>query len=114
MEASDYNYMKALSDFSGFDIKSHANSPQNLINSVRSWLITTGKLRNLDTGKKIWFQFNEFNQKIFDLKFGKYFPEFPETIATEMANEEIDLMPIPELIENISLFFNQTKKASPS
>ncbi len=77
-------------------------------------MISSTELRDLDAGRKIWIQFNEFNQKIFDEKFAKYFPEFPEAIATEMANEEIDPMAISELIEDISQFFKQKKKANPN
>lgn len=105
LEASSYDYMKALSDFNGFDIKSHKNNQEDLISSIRSWLIDTANLRDLDAPMKIRIQFNEFNQMVFDKKFTKYFPEFPESMATEMANEEIDLMPIPELIEEIFKFF---------
>jgi len=55
-----YDYIRALSDLAGIDIKSHNNDVQKLIRAVRSWFIETVKLTNLKSATVIFYDFNEF------------------------------------------------------
>jgi hypothetical protein len=82
--------MKALSDINGLDIKSHKNDPQELVKSVRNWFVETVKIKNVKSPTIIWYSFNDFYGSLYDLKTSEGF-----TI------EEIDFMPIPELIDNM-------------
>lgn len=61
---------------------------------------------------KMRSQFNEINEMVFDQKFSEYFPGFPESIATEMANHEIKLIQISALDEENADFLILTKKAN--
>lgn len=110
LEATNYDYMKALSDMNGFDIKIHNNNSEKLIMSVRSWLIETVGLRDIDTAMKVWYQFSDFCEQNFESKFKKYSPEYTDDIAVKMANEEIDNMPIPEFISEVENFFRILKQ----
>lgn len=42
LEATKYDYQKALSDLSGVDLKAHKNDPLELIHVVRDWLVHEG------------------------------------------------------------------------
>lgn len=106
LEASNYDYMKALSDMNRFDIKVHKNDPEELIKSIRSWLIETVGLRDIDAQMKVWYQFADFSEKIFESKFKKYSPEYTDDIATNMANQEVNNMPIPEFTSEVEIFFS--------
>ena len=98
--------MKALSDMNGFDIKVHKNDPEELIKSIRAWLIETVGLRDIDAQMKVWYQFADFSEKIFESKFKKYSPEYTDDIATNMANQEVNNMPIPEFTSEVEIFFS--------
>ena len=90
LEKESYNYMKALSDINGFDIKQHSNSPQGVIKAVRNWFVETLKYKNAKSPTVIWYEFTDFYADLFDRKEAEGF-----------TTEEIDFMPIPELIDNI-------------
>ena len=96
-----YDYMKAISDLNGIDIKHHHNEVETIIAVTRSWFIETVGLRKLDGPLKIWYTFNEFQTKIFEEKFQKYYVEFDENTAEKIAVDEIAKMPIPEFIDEI-------------
>ena len=111
LEASNFDYMKSLSDINGFDIKIHDNNSEKMIESVRSWLIESVELRNIDAPMKVWYQFTDFGERNFEAKFKKYWPDYVDHIASSMANQEIDKMPIPEFITEIVNFFKSMKKS---
>jgi hypothetical protein len=91
-----YKYMKALSDINGFDIKSHKNDPQEIVKSVRNWFVETVRIKNIKSPTMLWYSFTDFYSSFYDLKKAEGF-----------TNEEIDFMPIPELIDNMVNWLEQ-------
>lgn len=65
LEKERYRFQKALSDLSGSDIKNHDNEPSKIVKVIRDWFFTTEELR-VDSGNKIWINFNEFNAYLYD------------------------------------------------
>lgn len=100
----EYNYMKAISDLNGIDIKHHNNSAEELIYKLRAWFTETVGLRSLDGPMKIWFKYNDFRTYIFENRFQKYYSDYDENTAEKIAIDEIDQMPIPEYIDEIKSF----------
>lgn len=111
LESANFDYMKSISDINGFDIKTHGNNPEKMIGSVRSWLIESVGLRNIDAAMKVWYQFTDFGDRNFETKFNKYSPDYADDVATTMANQEIDKMPVPEFITEVENFFKSMKKS---
>ena len=52
LEKEAYDYMKALSDINGFDIKNHRDNPEKMIGCLRAWFTETVGLRELKTTSK--------------------------------------------------------------
>ena len=102
-----YDYMKSISDLNGIDIKHHNNEVEDLIYAVRTWFIETVGLRNLDGPMKIWFRYNDFQSKIFEKKFQKYYGEYNENTSEKIAVDEIDKMPTPEFIDEVKSFLKK-------
>lgn len=100
----EYDYMKAISDLNGIDIKHHNNSAEEVIYKLRSWFTETVGLRNLDGPMKIWFKYNDFQTNIFESRFQKYYGEYDENTAEKIAIDELDQMPIPEYIDEVKSF----------
>jgi len=109
LEKERYEYMKAISDINGFDIKSHNNNSENLIGCLRAWFTETVGLRNLRGSAKIFSDFIDFNTHVFIEKMKKYYPEFNSTDAEKYARSEIEEMTIPEFIDEIKSFFIEQK-----
>jgi hypothetical protein len=91
LEIDQFRYRQALSDISGFDIKSHNNNPSKLVIQVRNWFVETIGLRNIPTGFMIWNQFTNYTAEFYDQRKS-------ESYTTE---EELNMMPIPEYIDFI-------------
>src|SRR5690606_31869432 len=72
LEASRYEYMKALSDINGFDIKHHSNDPEKIIGCLHAWFIETVGLRKIETPRKIHYDFMDFNSSLYDEKLAFY------------------------------------------
>ncbi len=68
LETERYDYMKAISDINGFDIKSHEDIPKKLVECLRSWFSETVGLRNLNSSDKIYSDFIEFNTNLYRKK----------------------------------------------
>lgn len=60
LEASPYDYKKALSDISGMDIKIHHNNPAKAVASVRNWFSETVRVNKPASATKIWNTFCYF------------------------------------------------------
>lgn len=101
LETKQFDYMKAISDINGLDIKNHNNDPETLIESVRAWFIETVGLRNIASPLKIWYDFADFNTNLFEKKFATYYGEHDEHTAEKMAKSEIEKMPLPQYIDEI-------------
>ncbi len=101
LETERYDYMKAISDINGFDIKSHRDIPEQLIKCLRSWFSETVGLRNLNSSAKIYSDFIDFNTDLFRRKMNKYAGKNTSTEAERFADSEIQQMTIPEFIDAI-------------
>jgi len=101
LETERYDYMKALSDINGFDIKNHEDIPIKLVECVRAWFSETLKLKNLNGSKKVYSDFIDFNTELFQQKMIKYLSDHNTTQAERFARNEIEEMTIPEYISEI-------------
>ena len=90
LEKSRHDHIKALSDLSGVDIKSHQNKPERLIAAVRNWFIETVGLRNIESPTVIWYQFTDFTSDFYEKRKSQGF-----------SDEDIEEMPVPEYLHFI-------------
>jgi hypothetical protein len=93
LEKEKFRYMKALSDINGFDIKYHSNQPQEMIAAIRNWFVETVGLKNLLSPNVIWYKFTDFYGDLYD-----------SMISEGFTKDQINFMPMPELIEYIKLW----------
>src|SRR5205085_1099159 len=96
LEKEKYDYMKALSDLSGVDIKSHQNDPSTLVREVRNWFIETAGLRKLKSPTGIWYEFNDFMSDFYVKRQGEGF-----------SDDDLAIMPVPEFISFIKDWLQQ-------
>lgn len=87
LEKEKYSYIKALSDLSGVDIKSHKNDPATLVREVRNWFVETVGLQNLKSPTVIWYEFNDFMSAFYVIRQREGFSE-----------DDLSMMPVPEFI----------------
>jgi len=90
LEKSRHDYMKALSDLSGVDIKSHGNKEPELIRAVRSWFVETVGLRDLSSPTAIWYKFTDFMTDFYEKRTSQGF-----------SDQDLNEMPIPEFMHFI-------------
>jgi len=108
LETKRFEYMKALSDINGFDIKDHNDNPLKLIECLRAWFAETVGLRSLVSSSKIYYDFIDFNTFQFIEKHKKY-KKYPKSEADEFTGKEIQELTIPEYIEDVKFFLKKTK-----
>lgn len=82
-----YDFMKALSDLSGVDIKNHNNDSIEIVREVRNWFLETVGLRRVSSPTSIWFDFNEFMSDFYDKRKAEGF-----------SDEDVNKMPVLEFI----------------
>jgi hypothetical protein len=68
LEANKYDYMKALSDINGFDIKAHNNDTEKILECLSSWLSENLKINKQDPPLKTFYDFTDFNTSLFEEK----------------------------------------------
>jgi hypothetical protein len=90
LEKERFNFMKALSDLAGVDIKNHKNEPAQIVREVRSWFVETVGLRGIASPTILWDRFN-----IFMLDFRN------RRRAEGFSDEDLNMMPVPEFIDFI-------------
>jgi hypothetical protein len=90
LEKGQYDFMRALSDLSGVDIKSHANEPDEVVRAVRNWFVETVGLRRVASPKVIWYTFTDFADAFYDAR-----------MAEGFTDEDLNMMPVPEYIDFI-------------
>lgn len=90
LEVKRYDFMKALSDLSGVDIKHHNNEPDEVVRAIRDWFVETVKLRGVASPTNIWYRFNLFASDFYDVRKAKGF-----------TDKDLDMMPVPEYIDAI-------------
>lgn len=94
LEANKYDYMKAISDINGFDIKVHGNETEKMFECLYSWLSETLKISKQDPPLKIFYDFVDFNASLFDEKVAQF-------SSDDLAKNYIDKISIPEYVEEI-------------
>jgi hypothetical protein len=109
LETERYDYMKAISDINGFDIKSHEDIPEKLVECLRSWFSETVGLRNLNSSDKIYSDFIDFNTDLYWSKMMKYAGKHTATEAEGFVDTEIQQMTLPEFIDEIKEWIGRSK-----
>lgn len=94
LEAVKYDYMKAISDINGFDIKVHSNETEKIFDCLYSWLSETLKINKQDPPLKIFYDFIDFNTSLFNEKVAEFHSD-------DLAKNYIEKISIPEYIEEI-------------
>lgn len=94
LEATRYDYMKAISDINGFDIEAHGNSTEKIFECLYGWLSGTLKITKQVPPLKTFYDFLDFNTSLFDEKFA----EFGSDI---IAKNYIEKVSISEYIQEI-------------
>jgi hypothetical protein len=107
LETERYDYMKAISDINGFDIKNHNDTPFELIQCLRSWFSETLKVSDLNGSAKVYIDFINFNTWLFQIKLTKYLLSHNSNDSEIFAKKEIEEMTIPEYIESINAWKNR-------
>ncbi|QNL22654.1 hypothetical protein HZR84_12105 [Hyphobacterium sp. CCMP332] len=101
LESEKYDYMKAISDINGMDIKNHKDNPGQLIECIRSWFSETVGLRDLNGSEKVYSDFIDFNTDLFRTKMNKYAGTHNSTEAEKFASSEINELTIPDFIDEV-------------
>ena len=99
LEKARYEFMKALSDLSGVDIKSHANEPDEVVRAVRDWFVETVGLRGIPSPTVIWYRFTDFTSDFYDAR-----------AAEGFTDEDLNMMPVPEYIDFIKEWVAENKE----
>lgn len=95
LEAVKYDYMKAISDINAFDIKVHGNNTEKLFECLYSWLSETLKINKQDPPLKLFYDFVDFNAKLFDEK-------YDELGSEKLTKNYIENLSIPEYIQELT------------
>lgn len=98
LEKERYDFMKALSDLSGVDIKSHSNEPDEVVRSVRNWFVETVGLRGVASPTVIWYRFTDFASDFYDARMSEGF-----------TDDDLNMTPIPEYIDFIQSWVESNK-----
>lgn len=94
LEAVKYDYMKAISDINGFDIKVHRNNSEYLFQCLYTWFSETIKITKQNPPLKLYYDFLDFNKSLFDEKREEFRSE-------RIAANYIENISIPEYIMEI-------------
>lgn len=94
LEAVKYDYMKAISDINGFDLKVHSNETEKIFECLKSWLSETLKIKKQAPALKTFYDFIDFNSSLFNEKVAEFKRD-------DLAKNYIEKISIPEYIEEI-------------
>lgn len=94
LEAVKYDYMKAISDINGLDIKVHENKTQKIFECLYAWISETLKINGQNPPLKCFYDYTEFNSSLFDDKLNEFGTE-------EIAINYIEKISIPEYIQEL-------------
>jgi hypothetical protein len=106
LSSKRFDYMQAISDLNGVDIKNHNDSAQEVLNKVREWFIETVGLRDIDAPLKMWYKYSDFQTSLFESKFAKLCGEYDENSAEKIAKDQIKNMTMPEYIDELRQYLN--------
>lgn len=96
LESTKYDYMKALSDINGMDIKVHGNETEQMFECLYTWFSETIKINKQDPPLKMFYDFVNVNSDLFEEKLNQFGNE-------AIAKNYIDKLSISEYIEEIKL-----------
>ena len=64
LEKAKYRYQKYISDISGIDVAAHGNVINSIVSSVRNWLVTASRRRNIPAAADVSNRFKKFDREI--------------------------------------------------
>jgi len=94
LEATKYDYMKAISDINGFDIKVHSNETEKIFECLYTWFSETLKINKQSPPLKTFYEFIDFNTSLFDEKVSEFGSD-------TLAKNYIEKISIAEYISEI-------------
>lgn len=94
LEAVKYDYMKAVSDINGMDIKVHSNNTEKIFECLYTWCSDTLKIKKQDPPLKTFYDFVDFNTSLYNEK-------LKDLGSDKLAQNYIEKISIPEYIEEI-------------
>lgn len=100
LEAAQYDYKRALSDFSGADIKHHRNDPPAIVRAVRDWFVETVGVDDAPSATALWYRFTDFASAFYDSR-----------KASGFSDDDLNFMPVPEYVRAISKWVAQGSNA---
>lgn len=100
LETERYEFMKALSDLSGVDIKSHSDEPDEVVRAIHNWFVETVGLRGVASPTVIWYRFTDFASDFYDTRKSEGF-----------TDDDLNMMPVPEYIDFIRDWVAENKTA---
>ena len=100
LEAVKYDYMKALSDINGMDIKVHKNETETLFECLYSWISETIKKMGQSPPIKSLYDYSDFNKRLFNNKLKEY-------KSIMITNNYIEKVSIPEYIQVVKTYVNE-------
>ena len=100
LEAARYDYQRAMSDFSGADIKHHKNEPALLVRAVRDWFVETVDVDDAPGATGLWYRFTDFASAFYD-----------ERKFAGFSDDELNFMPVPEYLRAIKKWLAKERKA---
>lgn len=94
LEATKYDYQKALSDINGFDVKVHNNNTERIFECLYSWGSETLGITKQIPPLKFFYDFTDFNTSLFEEKLNEFGKE-------SIAKNYIEKISIPEYIGEV-------------
>lgn len=94
IEATKYDYMKAISDINGMDVKVHGNDTEKMFECLYTWFSETIKINKQDPPLKMFYDYININSNLFEEKLVQFGDE-------EIASNYINKISLPEYIEEI-------------
>lgn len=88
LEKAKYRYRKYISDISGIDVTAHGNAINTIVSSIRNWLVTSSRRKNIPTATEISRRFKKFQRKI--------------KILCKQRDIDYESMPFVEMTRNMS------------
>ena len=99
LDKEPYDYKRALSDFSGADIKNHKDDAISLVRAVRNWFVETVEVSGASSPTRIWYQFTDFASEFYD-----------NQRDAGCSDEDLNFMPVPEYAKAISAWLARQPK----
>lgn len=100
LDATQYDYKRALSDFSGSDIKHHRNGPPAIVRAVRDWFVETVGVESAPGATVLWYRYLDFTSAVYDFR-----------KAAGFSDDELNSMPVPEYVRAIRKWISEDSKA---